>query len=92
MTKRFGALLAGISFVMLAAPVLADNEVTGLIESVRKGNQSFVVNGTEFFVMPSTKYEDGLKDFDDLRQGLRVEVDYHQRDGKRYATEVELED
>ncbi|MBL8538962.1 MAG: hypothetical protein JNK68_01195 [Betaproteobacteria bacterium] len=92
MTKRIQALLAGISFVMLAAPVLADNEVKGLIESVKKSNQSFVVNGTEFFVTPTTKYEDGLKGFEDLKQGLRVEVEYLQRDGKHWAKEVELED
>lgn len=91
MTKRIPSLLAGLSLVFSAA-AFADNEVKGQIESIKKGSQSFVVGGTEFFVTPATKYEDGLKGFEDLRQGLRVEVDYHQRDGKHYATEVELED
>ncbi len=92
MTKRFGVLLAGFWFVLLSAPVLADNEVEGHIESIKKSSQSFVVQGTEFFVTPSTKYEDGLKGFDDLRQGLKVEVEFQHRDGKNYVKEVELED
>ena len=91
MTKRIPALLAGISLVFSAA-AFADNEVKGQIESVKKASQSFVVSGTEFFVTPTTKYEDGLKGFEDLKQGLRVEVEYIQRDGKHWAKEVELED
>ena len=82
MTNRLGALLAGFSLVLFSASVLADNEVEGRIESVKKSNQSFVMQGTEFFVTPSTKYEDGLKGFDDLKPGLKVEVEYQHRDGK----------
>ncbi|MBL8527693.1 MAG: DUF1344 domain-containing protein [Burkholderiales bacterium] len=92
MTKRTPALLAGVvSLVLFSGPAFAGDDVKGQIESVNKGNQSFVVNGTEFFVTPSTEFEDGLKGFDDLKPGLRVEVDYHQRDGKRFAKEVELD-
>jgi hypothetical protein len=83
-TNRFGVLLAGFSLVLLSSPVLAD-ELEGRIESIKKSNQSFVVQGTEFFVTPSTKFEDGLKGFDDLKQGLKVEVEFQSRDGKHYG-------
>jgi cold shock CspA family protein len=43
-------------------------------------------------VNQSTDYDDGLKGFADLREGQKVEVDFEYRDGKHFATEIELED
>ena len=78
MTNRFGALVTGFSLVLFSSAILAA-ELEGKIESINKGNQSFVVRGTEFIVTSSTEYEN-LKGFDDLRQGLNVEVEYLLRD------------
>jgi cold shock CspA family protein len=43
-------------------------------------------------VTQSTDYDDGLKGFEDLREGQKVEVDFEYRDGKHFAIEIELED
>jgi hypothetical protein len=84
-------MLAGFSLVLFSGITLAE-DLEGRIESINKGSQSFVVQGIEFFVTPSTDYDDGLTGFDDLREGQKVEVDFQYRDGKHYATEIELED
>lgn len=51
-----------------------------------------MVQGIEFFVTPSTDYDDGLKGFGSLAVGQKVEVDFDYRDGRHYVIEVELED
>ena len=83
--------LTVVLFMMLPGPALAD-DLEGHIEFVDPVNQSFVVQGITFYVTPSTDYDDGLKSFADLRPGQKVEVDFKYRDGKHYATEIELED
>ena len=91
MKNCFRVLLAGFLLILFSNPVFAD-DMEGRIESINKSNQSFVVQGIEFYATPSTDYDDGLKSFDDLREGQKVEVDFQYRDGKHYVTEVELED
>lgn len=91
MKNCFKALLLSFFLVLCASPALA-NDVEGPIESISQGEQSFVVQGIRFFVTQSTDYDDGLKGFEDLREGQKVEVDFEYRDGKHFATEIELED
>ena len=69
-----------------------DEEIQGPIQSIDESQQSFVVQGITFFVTPSTDYDDGLKGFADLKKNQKVEVDFVYRDGKHFATEIELED
>jgi hypothetical protein len=77
--------------ILSSSPVLAD-DIEGRIESIHESSQSFVVQGIHFFVTPSTDYDDGLKGFNDLREGQKVEVDFEYRDGKHFVTEIELEE
>jgi hypothetical protein len=90
MKNRLKALLLGSSLVLFSGYALA-NDVEGEIESVNQGDKSFVVQGIQFFTTESTNYDDGLKEFNDLKAGQLVEVDFNYRDGKHYAMEVELE-
>lgn len=91
MKNRLKALLLGSSLVLFSGYALAD-DIEGKIESVNQGDQSFVVQGIQFFTDQSTDYDDGLKSFNDLQVGQLVEVDFKYRDGKHYATEIELEE
>lgn len=91
MKKHLNALLASFCLVLGSGPALAD-DVEGRIESINPGEQSFVVQGIRFFVTKSTDYDDGLKQFADLKEGQKVEVDFEYRDGKHFATEIELDD
>src|SRR5690606_34585522 len=91
MKNRLRMFLAGVPFVLLSSAALAD-DIEGQVESINKGNQTFVVQGITFFANESTDYDDGLKDFNSLQVGQKVEVDFDYRDGRHYATEIELED
>lgn len=84
-------LLAGLLFVLWAGPAAA-NDLEGTIESIERDASSFTVQGITFFATDATDYDDGLKGFDALQQGQRVEVDFDYRDGRHLATEIELED
>ncbi|MDS3859280.1 DUF5666 domain-containing protein [Thermosynechococcaceae cyanobacterium BACA0444] len=96
MFKFSKVILLGIglaSGLLMVSPVaMADNEVQGLIESVDRHSQSFVVQGINFFVTSVTDYDDGLQSFADLQPGLRVEVKFDYRNSKHYVIEVERED
>lgn len=91
MKTCFKALLGCFFFVLYSSPALAD-DVEGHIESINQSEQSFVVHGIKFFVTQTTDYDNGLKELADLRKGQKVEVDFEYRDGKHFATEIELED
>lgn len=83
-------LLVGL-LMLFAGTAIAD-DLEGQIEAVDPGQRSFVVQGITFHVTDATDYDDGLRRFEDLRPGQKVEVDFVYRDGKHYATEIELED
>jgi hypothetical protein len=53
---------------------------------------AFEVLGVVLNVDGGTEWDDGLDDFDDLRVGHLVEVEYEQRGGVYYALEVERDD
>jgi hypothetical protein len=84
------ALLGASALALVSAAALAE-DIEGLIESINPSSQSFVVQGIEFFVTPSTDYDDGLKGFGSLAVGQKVEVDFDYRDGQHHVIEVELE-
>lgn len=91
MKTQLTTLLAAFTLVLFSTSSLA-NDVEGYIETIDLDNESFVVQGIQFFVTPSTVYDDGPQSFSDLGAGQKVEVDFEYRDGKHYAIEVELED
>jgi len=91
MKKPAHSLLLIFSFAAFSAVVSAD-DMEGRIEFINPENLSFGVQGIEFFTTPSTDYDDGLHHFDDLAKGQKVEVDFIYREGRHYATEIELDD
>ena len=48
--------------------------------------------GIPFEVTDRTDFYDGLRRFQGLREGPRVEVDFESRGGRHNAREIELED
>lgn len=91
MSVRTLAAVFGATVVMAATPALA-NDLEGVIESVDASNNSFVVQGIRFHTNDRTDYDDGLRRFEDLKEGQRVEVDFDYRDGRHIATEIELDE
>jgi hypothetical protein len=91
MKNHLTTLLVIFFFFLCSISALAD-DLEGRIESVNQNEKSFIVQGISFFVTQSTNYDDSLKGFSDLREGQKVEVDFEYRDGKHFATEIELED
>ncbi|MED5239607.1 MAG: DUF5666 domain-containing protein [Pseudomonadota bacterium] len=83
--------LSVAAVLAVSAPAFA-NDIEGVIESVDTEEATFVVQGITFVTGATTFYEDGLKEFSDLHEGQRVEVDFQYQDGKHVATLVELED
>ena len=82
---------ATVMFTMAATAAWAD-DIEGVIERVDAEARTLVVQGITFHANASTDYDDGLRRFEDLREGQRVEVDFDYRDGRHIATEIELED
>ncbi len=91
MKVDFKVLLAGSLLAVCSSPALA-NDLEGQVESVNQNERSFVVQGIRFFVTEATDYDDGLREFADLKDGQTVEVDFEYRDGRHVATEIELEE
>lgn len=94
MMKRMAGPALGATLLLATSLVWADDnrDVEGLIQSINAAERSFVVGGMTFHVTDSTRYEDGLKQFADLKVGQDVEVDYRTRDGRHLATEIEPDD
>jgi hypothetical protein len=82
------------SAILLATAglVQAGNEVEGRITQIDTENRTLTVQGIIFLTDERTDYDDGLRRFEDLREGQRVEVEFIYRDGRHIATEIELDD
>lgn len=91
MAKPFRLILASLMLAGASMAAHAD-DIEGVVESVDVEAGRFVVDGIEFEVDARTEWEDGLHSLADLHPGMRIEVDYDYRDGRRVATEVELDD
>ncbi|QJD57930.1 DUF1344 domain-containing protein [Pseudomonas sp. gcc21] len=85
------AWIAALALGLTAASAHAD-DIEGNIESIDKEAMSLVVDGKSFSTNEQTEYEDELKSFSDLQQGMRVEVDYEETNGEMIATEIEVDD
>lgn len=90
MSSILRKLLLVTSLAWFAGAAQAD-DLEGVIESVDTAQRSFTVHGITFYTMPGTDFDDGLRRFEDLEVGQRVEVDFEYREGRHYATEVELD-
>lgn len=91
MKRSCDVLVSGSLLFLLSGVVLAD-DLEGRIETISKESQSLVVQGITFYVTETTDYDDGLRTFDDLHPGQKVEVDFQYREGRHYVTEIELDD
>ncbi len=94
MLKPVSRLTLGSLLILAAGTASADDnrDVDGLIQSINAADKSFVVEGMTFHATARTRYDDGLKQFADLKVGQDVEVDYRTRDGRHIATGIELDD
>lgn len=86
--STLGSLLLGFGLISTA---IANNEVEGPIQSVDPEARTITVQGITFEITDSTRYDDGLRRFEDMHEGQVVEVDFHYLDGRHIATEVELD-
>jgi hypothetical protein len=86
----FNKIFVCLVFALGATTAFAE-DLEGVVEATLPDTQSFVLHGITFYTTKDTDYDDGLKSYDDLKPGQTVEVDFIYRDGKHYATEVELE-
>lgn len=86
---RYGLVAA--SLAVLAGAAQAD-DIEGRVERVDAEARTLTVQGITFHTTERTDYDDGLRSFDDLKEGQRVEVDFKYKDGKHVATEIELDD
>jgi hypothetical protein len=84
------ALFSGL--LVASMPILADHDLEGRITKLDSGNRTLVVNDILIHTDERTHYGDGLGSFADLKIGQRVEIDSGERDGRRVAREIELED
>lgn len=90
MTLPIRKLLAAATLLLFSATALA-NDIEGVIEAVDAENRTLTVQGITFHATDTTDYDDGLRRFEDLREGQRVEVDFQHIDGRHIATEIELD-
>jgi Domain of unknown function (DUF5666) len=77
-----------------AATASALREFEGKVVSINRDARVFKVRVVgkgvvRFKVKGSTRFEEGLKDFGSLREGMRVDVDARRRNGRWIAVEVE---
>ncbi|NLV23929.1 MAG: hypothetical protein GXY54_04000 [Deltaproteobacteria bacterium] len=86
------SVFCAVLVLVFATLVYADNEVEGRVESINYQERSLVVQGIRFHATESTDYDDGLKRFEDLKVGHKVEIDFVYRQGKHYIKEIELDD
>ena len=89
MKKTMISLALASCLGMGASLAAANNDVEGPIESVNTSDKSFVVQGITLQVNDRTDYEDGLKEFADLKVGDNVEVDFIYEGGKHIARDIE---
>ncbi|NLC70210.1 MAG: hypothetical protein GX751_02495 [Desulfuromonadaceae bacterium] len=85
-------VLCVVMVLVFSALAFADNEVEGRIESISYQERSIVVQGMRFYATESTDYDDGLRRFEDLKVGQKVEIDFVYRGGKHFIKEIELDD
>lgn len=91
MTKSFPLFVVSFACAITGNVALAD-DIEGRIESIDTERQTILVQGITFHVTGKTDFDDGLRNFADLAVGQKVEVDFKYREGKHFATEIELDD
>lgn len=59
-----------VTTISLIPGIAAATDFKGRIEVLDHTNQVLVVKGIPFHTTPATKYDDGLRSFEDLRPGM----------------------
>lgn len=88
MKHTWKALFAIVASAGVSAAALAD-DVEGVIERIDTEAQSVDVAGVTYYADDNTDYDDDLERFEDLREGMRVEIDFEMRGERRYIEEIE---
>lgn len=91
MTARLRYWIAALVLAATAGLAQAD-DIEGRIERIDAASRTLTLQGITFHTTDATDYDDGLRRFEDLRVGQKVEVDFVYRDGRHIATEIELDD
>lgn len=92
MRKSNPGRLAVFVMALLGAAAVHADDIEGVIEWVDPDARTLSVQGITFYTTSDTDYDDGLRQFGDLRVGQKVEVDFEYRNGRHIAEEIELED
>lgn len=90
MKRNFRYLVAAASLVLATGVAQAD-DLTGVIEKVDNHARTVTVQGIVFHTTDRTDYDDGLKKFEDMQVGQRIEIDFDFEDGRHIAKDIELE-
>lgn len=82
------SLLLAAAFV---SPFALANDVEGEVKKLDRDEKSLEVQGITFYTDERTHYAHGMHNFDDLKEGEMVEVDFDYRGDRHYATKIEKE-
>ena len=93
--KKYASIALAVLFLAAAALVAAEHEKSGKILRIDPDARMMVIQTKqgdqwEVYWTETTKAEHGLT-LAELRAGDTVEIEYVERDGKKWATEIERE-
>ena len=84
-------LLFAVSALVCSAALAHSDDVEGVVDRIDNKAKSFVIKGQTIYVDADTKYDDGLTRFEDIKIGDRLEVDVHEKNGRKVAHEIDRE-
>ena len=84
------ALILAIS--ALVSSVAQAHDIEGVVDRIDSKARSFVIKGQTIYVDANTKYDDGMTRFEDIKVGDRLEVDVHEKSGRKVAHEIDRDD
>jgi len=93
--RKYASIALAVLFLAAAAAVAADHEKEGKILRIDQDARMMVIQTEqgdqwEVYWTETTKAEHGLT-LAELRAGDKVEISYVERDGKKWATEIDRE-
>lgn len=97
MMKKFAkstaiTLILAVNTLISSVALAHSDDIDGTVDKVDSKAKSFVIKGRTIYVDSDTKYDDGLTRFEDIKIGDRLEVDVHEKNGRKIAHEIDRED
>ncbi|WP_131326164.1 DUF5666 domain-containing protein [Comamonas thiooxydans] len=90
--KPAGVLILAVNTLISSVALAHSNDNNGAVDKIDNKAKSFVIKGQTIYVDSDTKYDDGLTRFEDIKIGDRLEVDVHEKNGRKLAHEIDRED